>query len=722
MLKKLVVALEWILFGSLLGISASGDGDGLLSALPFSFEITASIPSIAILLFALLKIRQPDWNLSITTSFALAAVSFSARYFSVSGSPDTFTTTIPMLYFFVIVASGLMGKKFTWILPFFCLLAAELSHLAFINYEKGIEAMLSVLSEYAFASAYAFAPLFAAGLFTSILSPGSLIKDIRQEIPPQRKPQKSGMPQDEDLNGSEDYDNLTRTRMFTIDRNSGLIHSEENDVQDLLYSVVYFMSRNFKAYSALAFIYDPVNRVFVLNSYQSRSMNIIKGVSIPLGRGVVGRIGSEKRSFMSGNFSNYNSETLYYSDNVEINSILAVPIISDKDELLGVLVLDSLDKLAFKDQDKETLHRFSGLAAALISNARMRIFQERMANTFKTFYQTSHHFTTALKVNDVFDVLFRMIPMVTPCTRQIAIIYDMEKKCAVISRIDGEGNDIHEGMEFNLNSGIYSYALQKRKLINIQDFRLYESKYYRFMPDEIPNPYLRSLIIFPITDDESRCRGLFSVESSIPDQFSGEIEQVMATIVENASVAFTRALLYQQMERLATTDGLTELVNHRHFQEILSKEIERSRRYKRPLSLLLMDIDHFKSFNDTYGHPVGDLVLKEISACIRRSIRINDVAARYGGEEFTVIIPETAEQGALVTAERIRTTIENHIIRSLDRELRVTVSIGCATFPSLASSQQELIDNADKALYFSKEHGRNQVNIFNPGMKGKEKK
>jgi diguanylate cyclase (GGDEF)-like protein len=196
----------------------------------------------------------------------------------------------------------------------------------------------------------------------------------------------------------------------------------------------------------------------------------------------------------------------------------------------------------------------------------------------------------------------------------------------------------------------------------------------------------------------------------------------MATIVENASVAFTRALLYQQMERLATTDGLTELVNHRHFQEILSKEIERSRRYKRPLSLLLMDIDHFKSFNDTYGHPVGDLVLKEISACIRRSIRINDVAARYGGEEFTVIIPETAEQGALVTAERIRTTIENHIIRSLDRELRVTVSIGCATFPSLASSQQELIDNADKALYFSKEHGRNQVNIFNPGMKGKEKK
>lgn len=196
----------------------------------------------------------------------------------------------------------------------------------------------------------------------------------------------------------------------------------------------------------------------------------------------------------------------------------------------------------------------------------------------------------------------------------------------------------------------------------------------------------------------------------------------MATIVENASVALTRALLYQQMERLATTDGLTELNNHRHFQEILASEVERSRRYKRPLSLLLLDIDHFKSFNDTYGHPVGDLVLKEISACIRKSIRINDVPARYGGEEFTVIIPETAEEGALITAERIRSTIESHVIRSLDKELKVTVSIGCATHPSLAGSQQELIDNADKALYYSKEHGRNQVSLFNQGMKGKEKK
>jgi diguanylate cyclase (GGDEF)-like protein len=134
-----------------------------------------------------------------------------------------------------------------------------------------------------------------------------------------------------------------------------------------------------------------------------------------------------------------------------------------------------------------------------------------------------------------------------------------------------------------------------------------------------------------------------------------------------------------------------------------------------------MDIDHFKSFNDTYGHPVGDLVLKEISSCIRRSIRRTDTPARYGGEEFVVIMPETDERNAPTTPERIRQNIENHVVESMGRRLRVTVSLGCATYPTKARSQQELIDNADKALYYSKEHGRNRVTIFARGMRKEEK-
>jgi len=134
----------------------------------------------------------------------------------------------------------------------------------------------------------------------------------------------------------------------------------------------------------------------------------------------------------------------------------------------------------------------------------------------------------------------------------------------------------------------------------------------------------------------------------------------------------------------------------------------------------MMDIDHFKSFNDTYGHPVGDLVLREIAQCVKQTIRVNDIAARYGGEEFTVIMPDSGHEGALATAERIRQRVERKIIQSGINRLRVTISVGCAAFPALGATQQELIDNADKALYYSKETGRNRSTVFVKGMREKK--
>jgi len=296
------------------------------------------------------------------------------------------------------------------------------------------------------------------------------------------------------------------------------------------------------------------------------------------------------------------------------------------------------------------------------------------------------------------------------------VTFNEQTKRGVINRIVGASPELQEGMEFPINAGLYSYAFTKRTIVNMGNLPSYRGKYYRFLPNEGRNPSMLSLIIFPILDEEQRILGLLSIESDAANQFAGETEKYLSTLLGNASVAIERAHLYQKMEMLASTDGLTLLYNHRTFQEQLAKEIERARRYKRPLSLLLMDIDHFKSFNDTYGHPVGDLVLKEIAQCIRQSIRVNDIAARYGGEEFAVIIPETAGEGAMIIAERIRRTVEQRAIVSLDKQLHVTISLGCAVMPQHAAAQQPLIDASDKALYFSKEHGRNHATIFTPDM------
>lgn len=167
----------------------------------------------------------------------------------------------------------------------------------------------------------------------------------------------------------------------------------------------------------------------------------------------------------------------------------------------------------------------------------------------------------------------------------------------------------------------------------------------------------------------------------------------------------------------ANTDGLTELHNHRSFQEHLAVEISRAERYKHVLSVLMMDIDHFKDFNDTHGHPAGDAALKEIASIIVGSVREIDLVARYGGEEFAVILAETNCDEAVQAAERIRLAVSRHCFYGTDgATVPLTVSIGVAQFPVHSAEREGLILAADMALYRAKSLGRNTVSVFEPGV------
>ena len=163
--------------------------------------------------------------------------------------------------------------------------------------------------------------------------------------------------------------------------------------------------------------------------------------------------------------------------------------------------------------------------------------------------------------------------------------------------------------------------------------------------------------------------------------------------------------LNRTLEALATTDGLTGLLNHRAFQQKLTEEFERSGRYHKPLSLMLVDVDKFKQFNDTYGHPAGDQVLKQVASVLQNAARATDWVARYGGEEFVLILPETNEVGALEAAERIRAAIE----QAEWPNRAVTISVGVASMRLNTEGPAMLIAEADQALYVSKEFGRNRV-------------
>jgi two-component system, cell cycle response regulator len=166
----------------------------------------------------------------------------------------------------------------------------------------------------------------------------------------------------------------------------------------------------------------------------------------------------------------------------------------------------------------------------------------------------------------------------------------------------------------------------------------------------------------------------------------------------------------RRLELLSITDGLTKLHNHRFFQDELARAFEESHRYQRPLSLAMIDIDFFKKVNDTYGHAVGDDVLKRVAEIYRESVRSTDLVARYGGEEFAVMMPETDLEDAMTFAEKIRSIIETTPVETQAGPLQITVSLGVASVPrSTINGSKELIVAADKALYRAKKGGRNQV-------------
>ncbi|HDI45989.1 MAG TPA: sensor domain-containing diguanylate cyclase [Candidatus Omnitrophica bacterium] len=190
--------------------------------------------------------------------------------------------------------------------------------------------------------------------------------------------------------------------------------------------------------------------------------------------------------------------------------------------------------------------------------------------------------------------------------------------------------------------------------------------------------------------------------------------KMLTMFANHAGLAIENSKLYQQTLYLSYTDSLTRIYNHGRFQYLLEETLKEAKEKNQPLSLILMDIDNFKNYNDNLGHPAGDEVIKKIAEIIKNSSRKQDIPARYGGEEFVLILPETSKEEARIIGERIRKRIVDYPFK--DKEIQpqgaITVSMGIATFPDDAENKKELIEKADLALFAAKNKGKNQVVIY----------
>jgi two-component system cell cycle response regulator len=229
------------------------------------------------------------------------------------------------------------------------------------------------------------------------------------------------------------------------------------------------------------------------------------------------------------------------------------------------------------------------------------------------------------------------------------------------------------------------------------------------------NPAFRTRYIIMLTGEDEQEDKVQGLELGADDYITKPFQypELLARIRAGKRIVDLQKELLEtnkRLELLSITDGLTKLHNHRYFQDELARAFEESQRYQRPLSLAMIDIDFFKKVNDTYGHAVGDDVLKRSAELYRHSVRSTDLVARYGGEEFAVMMPETSLQDGIAFAEKIRQLVEASPLQTQAGAVPATVSIGVASVPhSRIHSAKELIVAADKALYRAKRGGRNQV-------------
>jgi diguanylate cyclase (GGDEF)-like protein len=433
---------------------------------------------------------------------------------------------------------------------------------------------------------------------------------------------------------------------------------------------------------------------FLRCTTESNSENIITG------NGIVAKCFADRTSFSAPEIDEKTMEVGYIKDG-KITSLIAVPVM-DGSTLLGVLTVDSARYQAFSDADRNIVEMFIPQIVRALERERIYPRIKRDYDSLKTLHEESAKLVSSLNT----DVIVKKLCVGASTIAASRAFFFISKK-KKFQLIHHTGTENIPAKLFDLKGTFLSMVVENKQPIYMSDTSDYRIPIMPFKFESV-----HSVFALPILYETSII-GVFvllSEKTGFLDSFQVELLKVLCN---QASTSIANAQLHSEIEKMATTDGLTGLFNHRVFQEKLTEELKRLNRFSETISLMLVDIDFFKRINDTYGHPVGDLVLKNVSKVVRQTIRDIDIPARYGGEEFAIILPGTDETAAENIAERLRKAVQEKSFTAQGKTFNITVSIGIATAPTNAKGKEELIDKADQALYFAKQNGRNKSVVWN---------
>jgi diguanylate cyclase (GGDEF)-like protein len=442
-----------------------------------------------------------------------------------------------------------------------------------------------------------------------------------------------------------------------------------------------------------------------LRLWECRSRSDRVAARLPAGEGPLGGVVKRRSALrLQGGVKAAN----HYDDGARPQALLAVPLLARVGgHLRGVVLADRLDARPFTDADERLLDTVAVELARAAAAERLIRDGRASRDEKERFYQAIERLNRTAKPREVFDAVLEVAGQMGPLDFGAVTLFeevDGKPRHRVARAVVDRATAPLEGREFSDNGGLVACAVRLASALPAKALRLADAVVF---DDATRMKGLASLKVLPLKSGET-VLGTLVLGARTARAYQGDAVRQLEVVAMQAGDALLRARLFEATERLATTDGLTGLVNHRTFQVRLDEHLAAAQRYGKKLSVLLTDIDHFKSVNDTYGHPVGDLVLRGVAKILQKEARTTDVAARYGGEEFALVMPETDLPGALKTAERIREKVAAAVFRTEQGELRVTLSVGVATFPEDGTAKAALIELADGGLYHAKRHGRNQ--------------
>ncbi|MEE9168438.1 MAG: sensor domain-containing diguanylate cyclase [bacterium] len=333
---------------------------------------------------------------------------------------------------------------------------------------------------------------------------------------------------------------------------------------------------------------------------------------------------------------------------------------------------------------------------------------KRRIYDFHNLFQISIDLTSILEVDNLINSYLNTLIGQLRIKNTFLYLHEANNS-AELTMVKAKGVDEDElsNLKFHITDTIVKEVFQKNQPVIIADelTSLKEIEKFRMLDAEVITPLIHS----------HKLIGLLVLGMKINGEPYNQTDIEMVTLITNiVAVAIANARLYEKVKESSITDELTTLFNYRYFRIRLRDEVFRSQRTNRPISLIILDVDNFKNYNDTLGHPAGDQVLKQIASILKSCIRDTDVGARYGGEEFCVIMPEENQDGARALCERLRQRVEDYPFfkEEIQPLGKLTVSLGAATYPTDAAMIKELLVRADKALYRAKNNGRNQFCIY----------